>query len=221
MIGLLTYDVPHRKTYDVLCLLKAKGYDDVIVFAKPHHYQKTFQPLIEHRPPCTNQIPPEELCRRFGYRYCAGLDETGLAPKTKILICGAGIVEQSVINRHILLNAHPGYLPNVRGLDALKWAILEEKPIGVTTHQLGDEVDAGLMIDRKLVPIKPYDTFHAVAQRQYEMEVNMLVEAIEKVDTATAHITPGQHELKRRMPHDLEKQLLPQFDKLVAKAAKV
>ena len=30
-IGILTYDVKHRKTYDTLCLLKAKGYDNVNV----------------------------------------------------------------------------------------------------------------------------------------------------------------------------------------------
>lgn len=29
IIRVLTYNVAHRKTYDTLCLLKARGYEDV------------------------------------------------------------------------------------------------------------------------------------------------------------------------------------------------
>lgn len=49
MVNILTYTVPHRKTYDVLCLLKALGYDDVTVWMMPMAYQKSFTPLINHR----------------------------------------------------------------------------------------------------------------------------------------------------------------------------
>ena len=56
LIGVLTYNIPHRKTYDTLCLLKARGYKDVIVFAMPLHYKKQFKPLYEHRPQLINQI---------------------------------------------------------------------------------------------------------------------------------------------------------------------
>lgn len=49
-IAVLTYPVKHRKTYDVLCLLKANGYTDENVYAIPFRYHKTLIPLIRHRP---------------------------------------------------------------------------------------------------------------------------------------------------------------------------
>ena len=212
MTGILTYNIPHRKTYDTLCLLKVSGYDDVTVFALPLHYKKTFTPLIEHRPKCSNDIPPLELCRRFGYEYSENFET--LPENTKILICGAGMIAQDKIDRYRIINAHPGFLPNVRGLDALKWAILENQPIGVTTHRLSDEVDSGLLIDRRLVPVFPGDTFHSVAQRQYELEISMLVEAVEKIETATEIITPDGFPVHKRMPNEYEAQLLEAFGKI-------
>lgn len=217
MIGILTYDIPHRKTYDTLCQIKARGItEEVAVFAEPLHYTKSFRPLLEHRPRTALTLPdPEEICRNFGYRYYQGFDDTVLPPQSIILICGAGIVPQERIEKYRILNAHPGYLPNVRGLDAFKWAIYDGQPIGVTTHQLGDMVDAGLIIERKLVPVYFNDTFHAVAQRQYEMEITMLVDAIQEIETAHEVVEPGDFPLHKRMPHDKETRVLERFAELV------
>lgn len=49
-IAVLTYPVKHRKTYDVLSLLRANGYTDVKVYAVPFHYYKKHVPIIQHRP---------------------------------------------------------------------------------------------------------------------------------------------------------------------------
>ncbi len=217
MIGVFTYQIPHRKTYDTLCQLKARGIGgQVAVFAEPLHYQKSFRPLIEHRPKIYGSLPgPQEMCENFGYQYFEGFQEGVLPENSIILICGAGIVPQERIEKYRILNSHPGYLPNVRGLDALKWAIYDGRPIGVTTHQLGDLVDAGLIIERKLVPIYFNDTFHAVAQRQYEMEVSMLVDAVEKVGSAHEFVQPGDFPLHKRMPHEKETRLLQRFEELV------
>ena len=37
-IAVLTYNQPHRKTYDTICLLKAKGYENVVVYAQEMTY---------------------------------------------------------------------------------------------------------------------------------------------------------------------------------------
>jgi len=50
MIGVITYDHPHRKTYDALCMLKAKGYNDVGLILLPWENKKGFVPLYKHRP---------------------------------------------------------------------------------------------------------------------------------------------------------------------------
>lgn len=72
-IGVLTYIGRHRKTYDTLCLLKARGYHNVKVYAVPYQYTKTFCPLYEHRP-CVNDNFPEteDICRSFGYEFIGG-----------------------------------------------------------------------------------------------------------------------------------------------------
>lgn len=215
-VGVITYNIAHRKTYDTLCLLKACGYEKVVVFAKPLHYEKKITPLVKHRPKPYVDLPLDILCKSFGYDYVDIADylQSELPGSTPILICGAGIVPQELINNYTIINAHPGYLPNVRGLDALKWAVYENQPIGVTTHILGDEVDAGDIIDRQLVPIYFNDSFHAVAQRQYEMEVRMLVEALDKLQNVCEHMKPSNYPVHRRMQHSFEMRLFECFEKI-------
>lgn len=94
MINILTYNVKHRKTYDVLCLLKSIGYNDVHVYATPLHYVKKFVPLIEHRPKLNMNIPTtDKICKNFNYIYTEGqLEEFDIPQDEIILICGAGIL---------------------------------------------------------------------------------------------------------------------------------
>jgi len=212
-IVVLTYNVPHIKTYDVLCRLKICGYNNVQVFAKPFHYVKKFQPIYAHRPE-GNGIITKQICEQFGYEYSEYSEEfPKIDDGTKILVCGAGIIPQEIVKRNIIINSHPGYIPNVRGLDALKWAIIENEPIGVTTHVIGDEIDAGLIIERREIDIDKSDTFHLLARRVYETEVAMLVDAIVKVDTATTYMSGEGYIIHKRMPHDIEQHLLEKFEK--------
>lgn len=214
-IAVLTYPVKHRKTYDVLSLLKANGYTDVKVFAIPLHYQKKKEPLVRHRPEMSFQIPDiKELCFNLGYQYKSGRLNTFYIESDRIvLIAGAGILPDEFVHAHIIINAHPGYIPNSRGLDALKWAIAEGQPVGVTTHLIGEYVDAGKIIERRLIDIYATDTFHALAERVYENEVSMLVEAIGKFDNEQLEMAePGDFVLHKRMPQDMERILIQKFE---------
>lgn len=213
-IGILTYIVPHRKTYDVICLLKAKGYINIRIYAAPLHYVKKFTPLIEHRPQLLPWMPETKmLCKNFQYEYYEGrLEEIAIDEDEVLLICGAGILSQNFIEKHIIINAHPGYIPNCRGLDAYKWAILEGEPIGVTSHILGEYVDAGEVIERRKLAVNDNDTFHSVAMRVYENEVSMLVEGIEKLNEKHQYIEPYETIVHKRMPHSLEKKLFVKFE---------
>lgn len=211
-IVVLSYAQPHRKTYDILCRLKAEGYDNVTVYAKPYHYKKVYTPLIEHRP-VAFYFDMEEMCENFGYEYVKCMGEIPVfGHEVTVLIGGAGIIPYNVVSGSTIINSHPGYIPEVRGLDAIKWAIIEDKPIGCTTHILGKEVDAGLIIERRETPIYRGDSFHAVAYRVYEQEITMLIEAIEKVKDATEYITGGDHVVHKRMPHELELTLFQKFE---------
>lgn len=214
-IGVLTYPVKHRKTFDLVSLLKANGYKDVKIYAVPFHYQKKKYPIYQHRPEMNYDIPSSnELCENFGYKCVIGqFDDFKIEIDRVVLIAGAGILPENFVKSHTIINAHPGYIPNCRGLDAFKWAILDDQPIGVTTHLIGEYVDAGQVIERRLIPIYKSDTFHALAQRVYENEVTMLVEAIKKYDTETLEmIYPEDFEVHKRMPAETEKSLMLKFE---------
>lgn len=213
LLGILTYQAQHRKTFDVCCRLKALGYSNVKLFAIPMSYQKKRQPLIQHRPSSECVIETREFAKNFSYQYIEldSAEEIDEPQETIFLVCGAGILPQSFVDCYSIINSHPGYIPFVRGLDSLKWAIYNGQPIGVTTHLLGNEVDAGEVIQRKLVEVKENDTFHAVAQRQYELEVAMLVDALSLVEENHVILSGGDNPIYRRMPIEKETLLLAKF----------
>lgn len=213
MINLLTYNVPHRKTYDVLCLLKAKGYKNISVYAKPFSYKKTYKPLIEHRPIMIYQNI--DYIKNFAEKYIEIKDYSEIvAGKNEIfLICGATFLPDSFIETYKIINSHPGYIPQMRGLDSFKWAIYEDLPIGVSTHIINKNyIDTGEIIERKIVDVYKNDTFHAVAYRQYELEILMLVNAISKINEQHEFIKPDLKEVRKRMPNNIEESLIEKFE---------
>ena len=120
---------------------------------------------------------------------------------------------KNFISKNTIVNAHPGYIPNVRGLDAFKWAIFEGQPIGVTTHIIGEEIDAGEIIERKIIPIFSTDTFHTVARRVYDTEIKMLVDAIELVYNSHDFVRGSGFPVHKRMPHEKEISLFDRFER--------
>jgi hypothetical protein len=115
-IGIFTYTIPHRKTIDIFARLLVAGFDreDIFFIAFPYTSKKR-NPLYEHR--------PQNLydCR---YQIDYFMERNEPIPNCDIyLIGGAGIIPSHIIEGRKIINSHPGYLPNVRGLDALKWAI--------------------------------------------------------------------------------------------------
>lgn len=225
MLAVLTYDNSHKKTYDVLTQLKARGFEDVTVLGTPWEEKASFKPLIRHRPLHSVNIHPADLCRNLGYYYevCPLNDMTNRLDDLKpeyVLIGGAGILPEEMLNRHVFLNSHPGYMPVMRGLDSLKWAIYEGKPIGVTSHIATAEADAGPVIDRVELMVQHWDTFHSFAFRQYDTEIRMLVDAVELLRSGRIPepIDVTGTDVHRRMPHAFEMRLLQRFQALVDKS---
>lgn len=72
------------------------------------------------------------------------------------------------------------------------------------------------MIERKLVPIYFEDSFHSVSYRQYEMEIEMLVNTIEVLKNPVKHenLIDDRFKANRRMPHHLELKMMNLFKKL-------
>ena len=215
-IGVLTYTVPHKKTYDALCLLKTKGYDDVEALAYPMTYSKKSRPSVAHRPDMGYLVPStEEACRAFGYGYreISSYDEA--EGKDVYLVCGAGIIPQEFVDGNRIVNAHPGFIPLARGLDALKWAVLEGSPVGATTHFLGTEVDAGEVIERRELGMRARESFFELSMRVYRTEIDMLVGSLEKLEEPHEFVPAGATVLHRRMPKELEREMMRRYEAAV------
>jgi len=210
-IAVLTYDHPHRKTQDVLFRLKALGVE-VMVVAVPWQDRKNFVPLFRHRPDSCIDIPLQEFCDNIKYVLHKTDDLQGILDSLKpevSLIAGAGILS---VKGHKIINSHPGYLPYVRGLDAVKWAIYHGHPIGVTTYVIGEAVDEGDIIDRQIIKISNTDDFYTLSMRVYEREIEMLVDAINRDTMLVDDHYVGLP--SRRMPHRLELTMMRKFERL-------
>ena len=212
MIYVLTYDHPHRKTQNVLMHLKMRGYDDVTVLATPWVERKNFVPLFKLKPE-PRPYWPGKLCERLDYRFIQILtaDIDTYCRDATLLIAGAPILPENLVNSNTVINSHCGYLPTVRGLDALKWAIYYNEPIAVTTHLVDTDVDLGKKIERREVPIYTTDDLYRVAMRQYELEIQMLIDAIDLYHKAELYGEPA-NEPTRRMPHRLELVMKQRFE---------
>jgi len=210
MIAIITYDRPHRKTQDLLIRLIDH---EVIVIATPFKKRTQHHSLYQHRPPMDTGISTEKLCNKFGFDYINHLHPAEWIRKNNIssaIIGGANILETDQDLK--IINSHPGYLPYGRGLDALKWSIYEGYPIGVTTHVINDDIDSGYLIEQKIVPVSYYDTFHSVAYRQYQMEIDMLIKAIDAPVVEKIRTDIG--EIHHRMPMKLEPIMMERFNRL-------
>ncbi|MGI9527865.1 MAG: formyltransferase family protein [Weeksellaceae bacterium] len=220
-IAVITYDYPHRKTQDVVFGLKALYDSEVTLLALPFVLrEKRHQPIYKHRPSDAYPVFPEDLAHNFGFSY-RKVEKDNLSKilseinPTATLIAGAGILPENVVNEFPIINSHPAYLPDVRGLDALKWAIYYQKKIGVTSHIVNARADAGKLINRVEVPIFEQDTFHAIAYRQYRIEIDLLIESIQTLKTKDIKELPALEEIgevHRRMPSSIEKDLLSYFE---------
>lgn len=219
-LAVISYHTPHRKTQDVLCQLKVKGYTNVHVFALPFVQRPNpFSPIYQHRPSKAIEISPEQFCKNLSFGFSPTttsslLDQLDEFKADFVLIAGAGLLPDDLVESYKMINTHPGFLPFTRGLDSLKWAIHKGVEIGITTHFVDTEADAGFLIEQRHIPIYTADTFHSVAYRQYEIEIEMLVNSIELIPQLNEFpsLSSTEFEATRRMPKATEEQLMNDFD---------
>ena len=52
-----------------------------------------------------------------------------------------------------IINLHPSYLPYCRGSKPIFFTIWNKRPVGITIHQITQELDAGPILAQKKIPI--------------------------------------------------------------------
>ncbi len=94
-----------------------------------------------------------------------------------IFMMGGGILKDFIINtaKRGVLNAHPGILPLIRGVDAIKHSVLNNVPIGITAHFIDAGIDTGAIIERYWLPINEGNSFNEVVKLSDDLSVAVMV----------------------------------------------
>lgn len=183
-VGLISYQVGHRKTWELAHRYRLKGYR-VTIYGFPFIDRPQINSSFKDRPEQIFSIDVAEIAQNYGFNYvrvdswaadkasCLGYGEN--TPQVYVTCIGKIIPPTFLANR-IFINAHPGLLPQNRGVDAFKWSIVNKWPIGVTLHIIDEQIDCGLILKRERIPIYPTDDIKTIATRNYELECDLLAD---------------------------------------------
>lgn len=81
------------------------------------------------------------------------------------------------LGQKVMLNLHPSLLPHGRGKDPNFWCLVENRPMGVTIHHVGRNVDAGEIAFQKVIETSWTDTGETI----YHKSQRALIELFEEV----------------------------------------
>ncbi len=227
-LAIFAYNFPHKKTQDFIFRTLCEGYKiDCIIAADPIELNIP-KSSIRVKLRNIDLVHPNIISKTFNIPYFIiphNSDEcSALLRQRNIdigLIAGARILKKHIIDsvKIGIINFHPGYLPFVRGLDALQWAIYDDHPIGVTAHLINEKVDAGKVLIKEEIPLYKDDTLLDLSTRLYETQINMIRPAIEKTSFANLEDLEeiGNSKLYRKMNPEQESKIEELLRKRIAR----
>ncbi len=178
-LGIITYDTQHLKTEQVALGLHQMGYKDMQFFALPFVPRPPRNIIFAHRPDMSLGAHSRVVARLVGASYApiSTVDEIPPDCCDYFLIAGAGLLPKKFVDATLsrVVNSHPGLIPLVRGLDAFKWAILDQQPIANSLHFIDAEADAGEVFAQSATPLFRTDSLERFALRHYELEIIMMI----------------------------------------------
>ena len=167
--------------------------------------------LISHRPDQTKAATSRELAKNMKVFFNHWDGKCVLDDCDIFIITGAGIINSNLSNGKPVINAHPGIIPLVRGLDSFKWAIYKGDPIGVTLHFIDEEVDKGEVLFIQKTQVYKTDNIETVARRHYQNEIYLLANFQKFLTKSHNEVFPTKKP-HLRMSFEKEKELLNRFN---------
>ena len=80
-----------------------------------------------------------------------------------------------------IVNTHIAILPYMRGCSCLEWAVLEDMPIGATSHFVLEKVDAGPIIHRVLLDGCSRDNYETIRTKAIYLQAYTMVQGVIKI----------------------------------------
>jgi len=230
-LAVFVYDFPHKKTQEFLLRLWLERVPVAVVVGAPP--QEVSRPLAHWRtaPRHIGVLHPAHLCARLGMPYVVAehngaqtVDVLRRWATDLVVIAGARILRREIIAvpRIGIVNFHPGLIPEVRGLDALKWSVFHDVPPGVTAHLIDERVDAGWIVLRQRIPVYPDDSWVDLGLRLLEAQVDLLPETLRRLTERPAResyasVRGGRP--NRPMPPEIEQVVAEEFEAWKARYA--
>jgi phosphoribosylglycinamide formyltransferase-1 len=167
-------------------------------------------------------ISAEEICARFNTPFSIVASHNGkksleYLEKSKpdlAVLCAARIISKKVIDKFRIgiLNCHPGWLPDYRGWDALRWSVFYNNNIGVTVHFIDNGVDMGDIVVRQQLETSNFSNFAALYQEALKVRLELLEAAVAKIlDNSYIRIPQKPEEGKRYYRMGLIKMAMVNF----------
>lgn len=177
-ILMIAANAPHLKTEQVVEKMVLRGITTITIGATPWKQRKARNINFQHRPNQSESPSLKLLAQSFGLNFLEIDDwmQCNYHDYDFIVMTGGVLVPEEVIEFGVpVINCHPGIIPNVRGLDAFKWAIYDMVPMGNTLHFIDGAVDIGQPIKIIETPVFSTDSsIEILARRHYEYEINLL-----------------------------------------------
>ena len=219
-IGIFGYNFEHKKTQEGLFNLFLNGYSPICIFAQDWKLLPFINNGARVGLKDFKYTHPKIIAEKLKIKYI-NISHDNCSEIIKELdldvgiILGSRIIKKDVIDSFNIgvINMHPGLLPHNRGLDNIKWAIIDNLPQGVTTHFISEEIDKGYMIDRKHINVYLDDTFTEIMMRIQNKEQVMMIEALNKISEGkikTRKLQNGKY--NHVVSSDLDKLSLDKFD---------
>ncbi|MBI5147722.1 MAG: hypothetical protein HZA37_01040 [Parcubacteria group bacterium] len=113
-----------------------------------------------------------------------------------ILLDGSAIIKKQIfsIARIGTLNAHPGLLPEYRGVDSVRWSIYHGNPVGATCHFIDEGLDTGPIILREEVSYAAGEPLLSIRVRVMRICAKLMVEALQGLSSGVLRPVPQPKE---------------------------
>ena len=105
-----------------------------------------------------------------------------------LVLRGCGIVKKQVLAVPTLgtINPHYAVLPAYRGMETTEWSVLHGDPCAVSVHWVAEAVDAGDVINSRLIDVEPGDEIGSLREKSAVVAAELLAEALDKIQAGAA-----------------------------------
>lgn len=222
-LALLTYDTNHLKTEQVALGLSERHQHDLTLIALPYVQRPARAIARPHRPDMSQGTTPDRLAHAIDAPLIKvpSADAIPLEGFDCYLITGAGLLPGQFVEATAgrVVNAHPGIIPLVRGLDAFKWAIHDDMPLGNSLHLIDADADAGDLLAVVQTPIFSDDSYETLARRHYEREIAMMIDFERYLTGPRPQPATPIRPARMRMKAETEVEMIANFAGYIARQA--